>query len=618
VGIVALRIKPRLLLKLPDRYQGVDSNDPRPGSETEFYRAHGMFFLGNDRKTRTELYQSEEDVRTHFLVIGGTGAGKTEAMLGMAANLLLWGSGFSYTDGKGDSALWTKAFALLRACGREDDLYVINYMTGSTTVDPDALIEHRLTNTFNPFALGSADSLTQLLVSLMPEAGGDSAPWKQKAIGLLTALMMILHSMRERGLDEQGRPFVLDVSALRTYVTLDALIDLYLRARYRVDGFEVTATAFGALKGYLESVPGFQDPERLWGQAERTPLTAEVIRERRYPTQPEQQAYVQHGYLQNQFTRIFGQLADVYGYIYRVQLGEIDFADVVLNRRVLIVMLPALEKSPDELSSLGKIIIASLKTMLAVGLGSRLEGTHREVIDNKPIQAPAPFLSINDEYGYYAVKGFAVVPAQARSIGFAVCFGGQDTPSFGKESKEEAAAVFGNTLTKIAMRIEDAGESFELFQKTAGEVLVTQTGGFARHENAWLSGYYHDTHSATVEKRNRIDLLDIREQRPGQAHIFYGSTMIRAELFFAAVPPVRAYRLNRFIQVQPQAADAIRDNQRSMSPDAIREGIQQILRMPNGLLDSLHIPSNADLAALRRERSNVRFANGIIAYLLDT
>ena len=39
--------------------------------------------------------------------------------------------------------------------------------------------------------------------------------------------------------------------------------------------------------------------------------------------------------------------------------------DVVLNRRILVVLLPALEKSPDELSNLGKIIVSSLKAMMA-------------------------------------------------------------------------------------------------------------------------------------------------------------------------------------------------------------------------------------------------------------
>ena len=620
------RLKPCLPMKLPDRYAGVDAHDLEPGSETKGRRARGMLHLGNDRQNGAELYVTEDEVRTHLLILGGTGAGKTEAMLGLAAQALLWGSGFSFKDAKGDTALWAKTFALARACGREDDLYVINYLTGAATVDPEAPVERRLSNTFNPFATGSADTLTQLLVAQMAEAGGDSATWKDKAIGLLTVVVRVLAALRDRGLDERGAPFTFDVLALRRTVPLDALIDLHLRATFQVDGFTLPAAVQAGLKHYLDSVPGFREPHQLWEQqTPDVPFSADIIRERRYPTQPEPQTYVQHGYLVNQFNRMLTQLADVYGHIYRVRQGEVDFADLVLNRRILLVQLPALEKSPDELASLGKVIVAAMKTMLAVGLGARLEGAHREVIVSKPLNAPSPFLDFNDEYGYYAVKGFAVVAAQARALGFAVCFGGQDSPSFGKESKEEAAAIFGNTLIKIAMKVEDAQDTFELFQKTAGEAWVTPTSGFARPEHAWLSNAYHDTRSASVEKRSRIDLLDIRDHRAGQAHIFQGATLIRADLFYARPPSAPAYRLNRFIELLPQTVDTLQAQQdggeiperlRFPDRDNLRAAIGKIEDTPNALLDLLNLPHNVELTALRRAADPACFTTGLIGWVL--
>jgi intracellular multiplication protein IcmO len=485
VGVLAWWLRPELPFKLPATYPGLDPHEREPGTG-QSRPARGLLFLGNDRVTHEELYLSDEDARTHFLVLGGTGSGKTEAMTGFCANTLLWGSGFTYVDGKGDAALWTKVLAMARACGREDDVYVLNYLTGSTDVDLSALGAARLSNTFNPFLHGSADALTQMLVAQMAEAGGDSATWKDKAIGLLTAYVRALVAMRDRGRDECGRPFVLDVGALRAYLTLDHLIDLYLRARDRVDGFALPVPALESLRAYLESVPGFQDPARsLEAQGQR--LTAEIIRARAYPPQPDPQTSLQHGYLQNQFNRLFGQLADVYGHIFRAGHGEIDLTDVVLQRRILVVMLPALEKSPDELASLGKLLIASLKTMLAIGLGARLEGgaprRHREPSGRT---APSPYLGVFDEYGYYAVKGFAVVPAQARSLGFSICFGGQDLQSFGKESREEAAAIVANTLTKVGMFIEDPKDTAELFEKLGGQALAVQSSGLTQSHGVLL------------------------------------------------------------------------------------------------------------------------------------
>src|SRR3984885_11304593 len=185
-----------------------------------------------------------------------------------------------------------------------------------------------------------------------------------------------------------------------------------------------------------------------------------------------------------QLTRAFGSLADTYGHIVRTNLAEVDLKDVVLNRRILVVLLPALEKAPDELANLGKVIIASLKAMMAAGLGDSVEGTYKEVVSRKPTTSITPYLCILDEYGYYAVKGFAVVPAQARSLGFSVIFAGQDLPAFQKASKEEAASIGANTNIKICMKLEDPHETWEFFMKTAGEAYVTHVSGFQSKETS--------------------------------------------------------------------------------------------------------------------------------------
>ena len=83
--------------------------------------------------------------------------------------------------------------------------------------------------------------------------------------------------------------------------------------------------------------------------------------------------------------------------------------------------------------------------MMASALGSTIEGSYAEVVETKPTTADMPFMTVLDEYGYYAVKGSAVMPAQARSIGFSMIFAGQDLPAFQKGGKEEAASIGANT-----------------------------------------------------------------------------------------------------------------------------------------------------------------------------
>lgn len=466
-------------------------------------------------------------MRTHVLMFGSTGSGKTQALISLAYNALLHGSGFIYVDGKGDNTLYASIFSMVRSMGREDDLLLINFMTGARDiVGPQ---EKRLSNTLNPFSTGSSSMLSQLVVSLMDSSSqsADGDMWKGRAIAFVEALMKILVYMRDQGV------ILLDVNAIRNYFMLDKLEAIVMdnvfprdnQDAIKMDG--VPEIVLEPIKNYLFNLPGY-NKEKKGKQVS--------------------QVFEQHGFITMQLTRVFSSLADTYGHILRTKLAEVDFKDVVLNRRILVVLLPALEKSPDELSNLGKIIIASLKAMMAAGLGEEVEGDYHDVIMRKPTNAPSPFLCILDEYGYYAVEGFAVVPAQARSLGFSAIFAGQDLPAFQKASKEEAASIGANTNIKICMKLEDPTETWDFFTKTAGEAYVTKVDSFQTRETS-ITNAYQDTKSSSFEKRARIDLLDLKDQVEGEAHIFFRSKIVRAKMFYANPKPVKKIKLNQFLKV---------------------------------------------------------------------
>lgn len=520
--------KTTLPFRMPMRSGALDFNDPLPGSNKPRV-ARGIYFFGNDIKTNDELWFNNDDMRTHVLIFGSTGSGKTEALLSMAFNALVQGSGFIYVDGKGDNSLFTKVFSMARRMGREDDMLLINFMTGAR--DIIGAQEKRLSNTMNPFSQGSSSMLTQLVTSLMDSGGGDSGGdmWKGRAIAFVEALMRVLVYMRDQG------HILLDANTIRNYFGLTRLEAIVLDKSFIRDNQEPVSlnetpeSILEPLKNYVVNLPGY-DMNRKGKQVS--------------------QVLEQHGFITMQLTRVFGSLADAYGHIIRTNLPEVDMKDVVLNRRILVVLLPALEKSPDELANLGKVIIASLKAMMAAGLGEDVEGSYRDVILRKPTNAPTPFLCILDEYGYYAVKGFAVVPAQARSLGFSTVFAGQDLPAFQKASKEEAASIGANTNIKICMKLEDPLETWDFFNKTAGESYVTKVDSFQTNADT-ITNSYMDARSASTEKRARIELLDLKDQREGEAHIFFKSRIVRAKMFYADPKPVNNFRLNQFLKIEP-------------------------------------------------------------------
>jgi intracellular multiplication protein IcmO len=527
--------KPQLPFRMPMRSGQKDYGDIMPGTKDKPRKARGIYYFGNEKNDNKELWFANEDMRTHVLIFGSTGSGKTEALLSLAYNALVQSSGFIFVDGKGDNAQFAKVFAMARSMGREDDVLLINFMTGARDVIGPQ--EKRLSNTLNPFANGSSSMLAQLVVSLMSKssASPDGDMWKGRAIGFVEALMRILVTMRDAG------HILLDANTIRQYFLLPKLEAIVGDKLFIRDGQEainlenLPRSVLEPIENYLYTLPGY-NKERKGNQVS--------------------QVWEQHGYIVMQLTRVFTSLADTYGHIMRTNLAEVDLKDVVLNRRILCVLLPALEKSPDELSNLGKVVIASLKSMMAAGLGDSVEGEISRIIDAKPTYSKTPYLCILDEYGYYSVEGFAVVPAQARSLGFSVVFAGQDLPSFQKASKEEAASIGANTNIKICMKLEDPTETWDFFMKSAGEAYVTHVDSF-QVDMGSVFGMYQDGRGARAEKRSRIDLLDLKEQAPGEAHFFFRSKVVRGKFFFANPKMTKEIRLNHFLKINSPSDEMV-------------------------------------------------------------
>src|SRR5271165_6933324 len=163
-AVIVMSRRVTLPLRLPQTAGIRDWNYPSPAGRRPRMAA-GSIYLGSDLKGR-ELWISSEDGRQHASVPGTTGAGKTTALVSFLANALTHASGFVLVDGKADNKLYAEVLALARRFGREDDVLCINFMVASGFKE---------SNTFNPFAVGNADAIGEMLSSLLGEsAPGDS------------------------------------------------------------------------------------------------------------------------------------------------------------------------------------------------------------------------------------------------------------------------------------------------------------------------------------------------------------------------------------------------------------------------------------------------------------
>lgn len=483
--------------------------------------AQGILYLGNTEPTNEEVWFTNSDCRTHILYLGTTGSGKTEGLKAMVTNALTWGSGFVYVDGKADTDLWSSLSSLVRRLGRDDDLLVLNYMTGNSDVKAPS-------NTMNPFSSGSASYLTNMLVSLMPESQGDNAMWQERAVSLIGALMPALTWKR----DNQDMP--LSVRTIRDYLSLNNVIKISKDQA-------IPEHIRSSIKGYLDTLPGFVADAYDENGAVKPPSGGGAPPDTTTASQ-------QHGYLAMQFTRSLQSLGDEYGYIFDTQAADVDMVDIVLNRRILIVLIPALEKSNDEIANLGKIVAATIKGMMGSTLGSTVEGSSETVIENKPTHSATPFMTVFDEVGYYTAQGMAVMAAQARSLGFSLVFSGQDIPAMKKRVREEANSILANCNIKIFGKLEDPTETKDFFDKTVGTAIVTEVSGY---QSGTGSSSYMDTRQAGVKERARASYDGLRSFHEGQAVIAYGTIVSDAKMFYSNPGFAKAMRVTRYMALPP-------------------------------------------------------------------
>lgn len=507
-----------------------------------YLAAGGILYLGffrtEDKEEQgRELWLNNSDARTHLFLGGTTGSGKSETLMGIGYNALCWASGFCYGDGKADSNLAFCLWSLTRRRGREDDFLALNYLTGG--MDPFKVMVDReegrfagkaflsQSNSMNPFFDGSADFLLQLMASLQPKAGGDGAGWQDKALNMIDAEIRTLCYKRAKGeLD-------ISIAVIRNYMALQNLVKFY------IEGLEgkIPELAFLPIKAYFETgLPGFN------------PSLAND------PSKWDPEVFNQHGYLTGQFARTLGMMMDTYGFIFEDKYPEIDMLDVLLNNRILVVMIPSLEKSASEAAALGKLYISSIRLMMAQNLGYRLEGTKAEVLDAKATNSPNPYVIISDELAYYFAAGIAVMFAQARSLGFMMVAAVQDIQGLKRgEASEESASMIANTKVKWTLALEDPEDTYELIKKAGGDAYYSVLTG---HESTqgMLSSSYDNNRTASIEKRDRVSLRELKGLDSGQGLVIFKNAVIPSASFYIPDDEKKtaklSARINRFLQIE--------------------------------------------------------------------
>ena len=199
-------------------------------------------------------------------------------------------------------------------------------------------------HTFNPFLTGNADAIRELLASQLGEQSPSDANgvFRERAVALIGTISPVLVWLR----DHKGIP--LNIEVIRFSVELRWIWQLAMqkvalvpqpghrrRAKDRLLDGEIPEEITWPLRSYLGELPGFDPTMPLDKQKGDEPSK-------------------QHGFAQFYFTPTFTQLAVSLGHIFRVESGDIDMRDIVLNRRILVVNLPGARKLGRHLGRVGQ------------------------------------------------------------------------------------------------------------------------------------------------------------------------------------------------------------------------------------------------------------------------
>jgi intracellular multiplication protein IcmO len=523
-----------LPLRLPRSAKRKDWNYPDPATRKP-QRADGSFHVGTDVTTGQELWLTNTDMRQHAAIPGTTGAGKTTSILSLLANALAQGSGFVLVDGKADNTLYGQVLALARRYGREDDVLALNFLVASGVKE---------SNTFNPFATGNADAIRELLASQLGELRSDdtNGVFRGRAVALIGTVAPVLVWMRDhRGITiniEKIRfalelPWIWTLAKNHIFLVRDPNSSLVTEIPVPEMPFDLVyplLAYLGELPGYDISVP--------------------------YNEQRSDKPSEQHGYAIMYFTGTFAQMSISLGHIFKVGSGDVDMRDIVLNRRILVVNLPALENSDDTLAALGKIVVAGLRGMLAQLLGARLEGNPTEIFALKPSAGDNPFYVVFDEVAYYATSGMDRMLAMGRGLNVVFWLAFQEVSGIWARLGEKTQSLLGNANLTIAMRQQDANRTREWLQKTAGEASVTQA---TTYQGGGV-GQYREAQHAEVRQVSRIDWRDLQNLLEGEAIVMFGGRRIYAKVFYAKLDTSGPTRLSRPLMLSaPQSEEVLGD-----------------------------------------------------------
>jgi len=505
-----------------------DPNDPdpkkagKPGKPAAT-NYHGLTIPDLPNENGQEVWSSKEVDTRHRMYLATTGGGKTAALTSQLVNTFCQGSGCSYTDGKAQFDVPIRVASLAHRFGRLPDVLMVNYMRGG--MSPWERADRKLSHTFSLIHGASATMVAEAFDGLLQV---DNDMWGARARLLMRAISFLVKCLSEQG------------HCKGTLADMQALLDLQLAAQWAYNP-DTPKAAAGLLEEYIKNL---------------STISEEQMKQIRMGQIPEEVGK-QHGFIIMQLVPLLAPLMAEYGDILSPDQPDVLMEDVVVNNRIVMFLLPALEKSGASISSLGRVIVGVIKGMMAKSIVTHLEGNVADNLDRLATNTDSVFPLIWDEVGYYMTEEHAVKAAQGRSLNMSEWYGTQDAAAMKKQGEAAARAtesIIGNTAIKVVGVIEDMNDTLRMIKERADEAAYTEQTQLARSED---SEYYY-SQGVGVVRRSRLTAKKLARLATGEVYWLWRDKLIHGHTFYADVKRLKTFKLNRFAP-QPAGVEVTGD-----------------------------------------------------------
>ncbi|HAS6026394.1 TPA: TraM recognition domain-containing protein [Vibrio vulnificus] len=498
-----------------------------------------LLMIGYDMLFGTQLWIDLDRETRMSLISGTTGSGKTVTLCSQLFQAciqghLKGGAPIYLVDGKGSvEGLYDFLFYIWRT-GRIHDLRLLNFLTGGEKQDVNAMLDEDMTsNKFNPFSDLNADECRGLVLSFgRSSEGGNNEYFRDRASNMLGGLFPVLTYKR----DNQGQH--LDITVIQQSLGLRELLRLASDTSIPLDVRK-------PLQDYLKTLNAIEDAHFSMSSQDVEINT---------------KADEQHTYNKSMVAKTVNEMAGNLGHIFSSVGSDLNTRNVINHGQIAIILLPTIEKDPDSMAELGRMLVGSLRPAFQTAFGFKSQGSKKATVGGLPTQRLVPVRVYLDEVMNYYTKGIASFLSLLRSLKISFTLLGQSLKGLEDAGLSEGRQTVANLNNKYMFSSQDVYETFELLAKSLGKMVVTRLSEM--NQNIW--GNWVNGDRLQKSEENIVDERDMASADPMEGLYLYRGrpTPFRSATFFPDDDRdgvLDDFYLNQFAELQlPDEADLSR------------------------------------------------------------